>query len=212
MWNSTIFSNSPLKMVIWSIYPSICLSVCVHLHYCAKVMLTPVNKIQRNSWLFNEFLTGTKLRWYLHEFQGMYCFEWLELSVTYSLMTLMWLKISSKNMFYAASIWGENLLLLFILSWWTKRFCWICGLVLLYVKLLWNFLLRFESPCDLCCLKPWQHSVCQLFWCIWDQLFTLLLVVIAAKVSNYSTKKSRSSTSKASTQLKYWRRWNAKGY
>ena len=51
-------------------------------------------------------------------------------------------EISSENSFYAANIRGENSLLLFILS---KRFGWICGLVLLYVKLPWNFPLRFES-------------------------------------------------------------------
>ena len=75
-------------------------------------------------------------------FQGMYCFEQLELSATYSLMALMRLKISSENLFYAANIWGDNSLQLFILS---KRFGWICGSVLLYVKLPWNFPLRFES-------------------------------------------------------------------
>ena len=76
-------------------------------------------------------------------FRGMYCFEQLELSATYSLMALMRLKISSENSFYAANIWGDNSLQLFILS---KRFGWICGSVLLYIKLPWNFLLRFESP------------------------------------------------------------------
>ena len=75
-------------------------------------------------------------------FRGMYCFEQLELSATYSLMTLMQLEISSKNSFYVANIWGENSLQLFILS---KRFGWIFGLVLLYVKLTWNSPLRFES-------------------------------------------------------------------
>ena len=118
--------------------------------------------------------------------------ETSELSVTYSLMALMRLEIS----FYAANIRGENSLLLFILS---KRLGWISA----------NFPLRFESPRDLCCLQPWQHSVYQLCRCVWDHLRTLLLVVIVAKVSNYSIKKSRSSTSRASTQLKYW---NAKGY
>ena len=48
-------------------------------------------------------------------FQGMYCFEQLELLATYSLMVLMRLKISSENSFYVANIWDENLLLLFIL-------------------------------------------------------------------------------------------------
>ena len=72
----------------------------------------------------------------------MYCFEQLELSATYSLTALMRLKISSENLFYAANIWGDNLLQLFILS---KRFGWICGSVLLYVKLPWNFPQRFES-------------------------------------------------------------------
>ena len=72
----------------------------------------------------------------------MYCFERLELSATYSLMALMRLEISSENSFYAANIRGDNSLQFFILS---KRFGWICGLVLLYVKLPWNFPLRFES-------------------------------------------------------------------
>ena len=72
----------------------------------------------------------------------MYCFERLELSATYSLMAVKWLEFSSKNLFYAANIRADNSLQLFILS---KRFGWICGLVLLYVKLPWNFPLRFES-------------------------------------------------------------------
>ena len=72
----------------------------------------------------------------------MYCFERLELSVTYSLMVLMQLKICSENLFYAANIQGDNSLQLFILS---KIFGWICGSVLLYVKLPWNFPQRFES-------------------------------------------------------------------
>ena len=76
-------------------------------------------------------------------------------------------------------------------SFFSKRFGWICGLVLLYVKLPWNFPLRFKSLRDLCCLQPWQHSVYQLCWCVWDHLRTLLLVVIMAKVSNYSTKKNQ---------------------
>ena len=46
-----------------------------------------------------------------------------------------------------------------------------------------------SPPRDLCCLQPWQHSVYQLCRCVWDHLCTLLLVVIVAKVSNYSTKK-----------------------
>ena len=75
-------------------------------------------------------------------FRGMYCFERLELSATYSLMALMRLEISSENSFYAANIRGDNSLQLFILS---KRFGWICGSVLLYVKLPCNFPLRFES-------------------------------------------------------------------
>ena len=57
-------------------------------------------------------------------------------------MALMRLEISSENSFYAANIRGDNSLQFFILS---KRFGWICGLVLLYVKLPWNFPLRFES-------------------------------------------------------------------
>ena len=75
-------------------------------------------------------------------FRDMYCFERLELSATYSLMALMRLEISSLNSFYAANIRSDNSLQLFILS---KRFGWICGSVLLYVKLPWNFPLRFES-------------------------------------------------------------------
>ena len=61
---------------------------------------------------------------------------------TNSLMALMRLEISSENSFYAANIRGDNSLQLFILS---KRFGWICGSVLLYVKLPWNFPLRLES-------------------------------------------------------------------
>ena len=72
----------------------------------------------------------------------MYCFERLELSATFFLMVLMRLEISSENFFYVANILGDNSLQFFILS---KRFGWICGLVLLYVKLPWNFPLRFES-------------------------------------------------------------------
>ena len=68
----------------------------------------------------------------------MYCFERLELSATFFLMVLMRLEISSENLFYVANIQGDNSLQFFILS---KRF----GLVLLYVKLTWNFLPRFES-------------------------------------------------------------------
>ena len=49
-------------------------------------------------------------------FRGMYCFERLELSATYSLMALMRLEISSENSFYAANIRGDNSLQLFILS------------------------------------------------------------------------------------------------
>ena len=52
------------------------------------------------------------------------------------------LEIWSENSFYAANIRGNNSLQFFILS---KRFGWICVLILLYVKLPWNFPLRFES-------------------------------------------------------------------
>ena len=72
----------------------------------------------------------------------MYCFERLELSATFFLMLLMRLEFRAKNLFYVANIQGDNSLQFFILS---KRFGWICGLVLLYVKLTWNFLPRFES-------------------------------------------------------------------
>ena len=72
----------------------------------------------------------------------MYCLERLELLATYSLMALMRLKIKSGTSFYVANIQGNNSLQLFILF---KRFGWICGSVLLYVKLPWNFPLRFES-------------------------------------------------------------------
>ena len=136
-------------------------------------------------------------------FWGMYCFKRLKLSAAYSLMVLMQLEIWANNSFYGANIPDENLLLLLFFS---KRFGWICGLVLLYVKLQWNFLPWFESAHDLSCLQPWQHSVYQLCWCVWDHLHTLLLIFILAKVSNYSKKKSRFSTSKASIQLKYWKR------
>ena len=57
-------------------------------------------------------------------------------------MAVKWLEFSSKNLFYAANIRADNSLQLFILS---KRFGWICGSVLLYVKLPWIFPLRFES-------------------------------------------------------------------
>ena len=93
-------------------------------------------------------------------------------------MALMRLEISSENSFYAANIRGDNSLQFFILS---KRFGWICGLVLLYVKLPWNFPLRFKSSArpmlfaTMATLRVSTHS--------------LLLVVIVAKVSNYSTKK-----------------------
>ena len=116
----------------------------------------------------------------------MYRFEWLELLATYSLMVLMRLKFRAK----IHSIWqifGTKICC--YCSFFSKRFGWICGLVLLYAKLTWNFQLRFESRRHLCCLQPWQHSVYQLCWCVWDHLCTLLLVVIMAKVSNYSTKK-----------------------
>ena len=39
-----------------------------HIQYCAKVMQTPVDEIRRNSWLFDEFLTETKLRRHFREF------------------------------------------------------------------------------------------------------------------------------------------------
>ena len=107
--------------------------------YCAKVMQTPVDEIpsfSTNSWPKRNFDDISA------NFRGMYCFERLELSATYSLMALMRLEISSENSFYAANIRGDNSLQFFILS---KRFGWICGLVLLYVKLPWNFPLRFES-------------------------------------------------------------------
>ena len=143
-------------------------------------------------------------------FRGMYCFERLELSATYSLMALMRLEISSENSFYAANIRGDNSLQLFILS---KRFGWICGSVLLYVKLPWNFPQRFESsawPMLFATMATLSVSIVSMRL---DHLRTLLLVVIVAKVSNYSTKKQKSpSTSKASTQLKYRKRWNATGY
>ena len=149
-------------------------------------MQTPVDEIRKNS----SFSTNSWPKRNFHNisanFRGMYCFERLELLATCSLTALMRLEISSENSFYVANISGENSLVLFILS---KRFGWICGSVLLYVKLPWNFPLRFESPRDLCCLQPWKHSVCQLCQCVWDHLRTLLLVVIVAKVSNYSAKK-----------------------
>ena len=40
----------------------------LELQYCAKVMQTPVDEIRRNSWLFDEFLTETKLRRHFREF------------------------------------------------------------------------------------------------------------------------------------------------
>ena len=140
----------------------------------------------------------------------MYCFERLELSVTYSLIALMQLEISSENLFYAANIRGNNLLQLFILS---KRFGWICGSVLLYVKLPWNFPLRFESsvwPMLFATMATLSVSI--VLMRLGSFMYSTFLVMVA-KVSNYSTKKQKSpSTSKASTQLKYWKRWNAMGY
>ena len=140
----------------------------------------------------------------------MYCFERLELSATYSLMALMRLEISSENSFYAANIRGDNSLQFFILS---KRFGWICGLVLLYVKLPWNFPLRFESFA-----RPMLFAT----------MATLSVSIVSMRLGSftYSTfgshrgqsfelfykKKSRSFTSKVSTWLKYWKRWNATGY
>ena len=147
------------------------------------------NTCRRNSkkfQFFDEFLTKTKLSRHFCEFSRDVLFWTARTLATCSLMALMRLEISSENSFYVANISGENSLVLFILS---KGFGWICGSVLLYVKLRWNFPLRFESPRDLCCLQPWQHSVCQLCQCVWDHLRTLLLVVIVAKVSNYSAKK-----------------------
>ena len=106
------------------------------IHYCAKVMQTPVDEIRKNS----SFSTNSWPKRNFHDisanFRGMYCFERLELLATCSLMALMRLEISSENSFYVANISGENSLVLFILS---KRFGWICGSVLLYVKLPWNF-------------------------------------------------------------------------
>ena len=40
----------------------------INVQYCAKVMQTPVDEIRRNSWLFDEFLTETKLRRHFREF------------------------------------------------------------------------------------------------------------------------------------------------
>ena len=112
------------------------------IQYCAKEckhLSTKFDKIpsfSTNSWPKRNFNNISANFW------GMYCFERLELSATYSLTALMRLEISSENLFYAANIWGDNSLQLFILS---KGFGWICGSVLLYVKLPWNFPLRFES-------------------------------------------------------------------
>ena len=76
-------------------------------------------------------------------------------------MALMRLEISSENSFYAANIRGDNSLQLFILS---KRFGWICGSVLLYVKLPWNFPQRFESS-------------------VWPMLFTTMATFSVSIVS-----------------------------
>ena len=143
-------------------------------------------------------------------FRGMYCFEQLELLATYSLMALMRLEISSENSFYAANIQGDNSLQLFILS---KRFGWICGWVLLYVKLPWNFPQRFESsawPMLFATMATLSVSIVSMR--LGSFTYSTFLVIVA-KVSNYSTKKQKSpSTSKASTQLKYRKRWNPTGY
>ena len=116
----------------------------------------------------------------------MYCFERLELSATYSLMALMRLEISSENSFYAANIRGDNSLQFFILS---KRFGWICGLVLLYVKLPWNFPLRFESsarPMLFATMATLSVSIVSM------RLGSFTYSTFGShrdKVSNYSTKK-----------------------
>ena len=163
------------------------------------------NTCRRNSkkFLVSEFLTETKRRRHFREFSRHVLF-WTARTFGdifldgFNATQGFWVKIRSMWRIFEAKIRCYC-------SFFSKRFGWICGLVLLYLKFPWNFPLWFESPRDLCCLQPWQHSVYQLCWCVWDHLRTLLLVVIVAKVSNYSTKKSRSSTSKASTQLKYWK-------
>ena len=51
----------------WNFFKIICVSD-IYIQYCAKVMQTPVDEIRRNSWLFDEFLTETKLRRHFCEF------------------------------------------------------------------------------------------------------------------------------------------------
>ena len=163
-----------------------------------------IPSISTNSWLkrnFNDISAN---------FRGRYCFERLELSAKYFLMALMRLEISSKNLFYAANNRGNNLLQLFILS---KRFGRICGSVLLYVKLPGNFPLQFESsvwPMLFATMATLSVSIVSMR--LGSFTYSTFLVIVA-KVSNYSTKKQKSpSTSKASTQLKYRKHWNAMGY
>ena len=53
-----------------------------YLQYCAKVMQTPVDEIRRNSWLFDEFLTETKLRRQIEPRIGRDAFRYFDLLST----------------------------------------------------------------------------------------------------------------------------------
>ena len=57
-------------------------------------MQTPVDKIRRKFLAFRRILDQNETSTtFLRIFRGMYCFEWLELSATYSLMASMRLEI-----------------------------------------------------------------------------------------------------------------------
>ena len=146
----------------------------------------------------------------LANFQGMYCFEQLELLATYSLMVLMQLKISSENSFYVANIWDGNLLLLFIL------------LKKIWLNLWFGTALRkthMKFPATI-----WVSAQPMLF----ATMATLSVSIVLMRLGSftYSTfgshhgksfklfykKKTKILHNKASTQLKYWRHWHAKGY
>ena len=87
--------------------------------------------------------------------------------------------------------------------WWISgaKICGFCMFILL--KKMWlnlwfvtalcktpmEFLAMLPVSAHLCGLQPWQHSLYQWCWCIWDHFQTLLLIVIMAKVSSYSRKR-----------------------
>ena len=65
-----LYSNQLLNKYTFILYYNLaaCPDKMLYIQYCAKVMQTPVDKIRRNSWLFDEFLTETKLRRHFREF------------------------------------------------------------------------------------------------------------------------------------------------